>query len=203
MQLWCRCLLQLGLGTRWVPSHQYVVMKAVVEKNRATRFRPTDSSARHFRVVFMISKRAAASPQAARKFIQEGEWRSEEEEGEERHGAARRGRTENYARLLCLFSPPGASLSSERREVTGGPDSKFRSSIYFRFTAETVQPQREDGELRHRRRAGRQLRRRDAESGAPLSLLVTLPACASSLWPDCSYWEKSPRQLTPQPRPLF
>lgn len=69
-------------------------MKAVVEKNRATRFRPTDSSARHFRVVFMMSVRAAASPQPARKFIQGGrsKRRSEEEEDEvkeRRHGAGK------------------------------------------------------------------------------------------------------------------
>lgn len=38
-----------------MPSHQWVVIKAVVEKRRAIRFRLTASRALHLRFVFMVN----------------------------------------------------------------------------------------------------------------------------------------------------
>lgn len=59
---WCvRSLLHFGLGTLWVPTHQYVVMKAVMEKNRARKFKLTDSRVLHLRDVVIVRERGAAA----------------------------------------------------------------------------------------------------------------------------------------------
>lgn len=71
MHWWVRSLLHFGLGTLCVPTHQYVVMKAVMEKSSAKKFRLTESRVLHLRVVFIVRQgsRVAAGEGARSRAI--------------------------------------------------------------------------------------------------------------------------------------